>query len=30
MVERARAAFGRIDVVFANAGIGHPRGLRGR
>ena len=27
MVERARAAFGRIDVVFANAGIGHPRGF---
>jgi NADP-dependent 3-hydroxy acid dehydrogenase YdfG len=27
MVERARGAFGRIDVVFANAGIGHPRGF---
>jgi NADP-dependent 3-hydroxy acid dehydrogenase YdfG len=27
MVERAREAFGRIDVVFANAGIGHPRGF---
>jgi NADP-dependent 3-hydroxy acid dehydrogenase YdfG len=27
MVERARSAFGRIDVVFANAGIGHPRGF---
>jgi NADP-dependent 3-hydroxy acid dehydrogenase YdfG len=27
MVERARDAFGRIDVVFANAGIGHPRGF---
>jgi NADP-dependent 3-hydroxy acid dehydrogenase YdfG len=27
MVERARTAFGRIDVVFANAGIGHPRGF---
>lgn len=27
MVERARAAFGRIDVVFANAGVGHPRGF---
>ena len=27
MVERARSVFGRIDVVFANAGIGHPRGF---
>jgi NADP-dependent 3-hydroxy acid dehydrogenase YdfG len=27
MVERARTTFGRIDVVFANAGIGHPRGF---
>jgi NADP-dependent 3-hydroxy acid dehydrogenase YdfG len=27
MVERARGAFGRIDVVFANAGIGHPSGF---
>jgi NADP-dependent 3-hydroxy acid dehydrogenase YdfG len=27
MVERARDAFGHIDVVFANAGIGHPRGF---
>jgi len=27
MVERARTEFGRIDVVFANAGIGHPRGF---
>jgi NADP-dependent 3-hydroxy acid dehydrogenase YdfG len=27
MVERARAAFGRIDVVFANAGIGQPPGF---
>ena len=27
LVERARDAFGRIDVVFANAGIGHPRGF---
>jgi NADP-dependent 3-hydroxy acid dehydrogenase YdfG len=27
MVERTREAFGRIDVVFANAGIGHPRGF---
>ncbi len=27
MVERARAEYGRIDVVFANAGIGHPRGF---
>jgi NADP-dependent 3-hydroxy acid dehydrogenase YdfG len=27
VVERARTAFGRIDVVFANAGIGHPRGF---
>jgi NADP-dependent 3-hydroxy acid dehydrogenase YdfG len=27
MVERARTAFGRIDVVFANAGIGHARGF---
>jgi NADP-dependent 3-hydroxy acid dehydrogenase YdfG len=27
MVERAQEAFGRIDVVFANAGIGHPRGF---
>jgi NADP-dependent 3-hydroxy acid dehydrogenase YdfG len=27
LVERTRAAFGRIDVVFANAGVGHPRGF---
>jgi NADP-dependent 3-hydroxy acid dehydrogenase YdfG len=27
MVERARESFGRIDVAFANAGIGHPRGF---
>jgi len=27
MVERARSAFGRIDAVFANAGIGHPSGF---
>jgi NADP-dependent 3-hydroxy acid dehydrogenase YdfG len=27
LVERTRGAFGRIDVVFANAGIGHPRGF---
>ena len=27
MVERARAEYGRIDVVFANAGVGHPRGF---
>jgi NADP-dependent 3-hydroxy acid dehydrogenase YdfG len=27
VVERARSKFGRIDVVFANAGIGHPRGF---
>jgi NADP-dependent 3-hydroxy acid dehydrogenase YdfG len=27
MVERARSVFGRIDVVFANAGIGYPRGF---
>ncbi|MDA0163479.1 SDR family oxidoreductase [Solirubrobacter ginsenosidimutans] len=27
MVERARTTFGRIDVVFANAGVGHPRGF---
>jgi NADP-dependent 3-hydroxy acid dehydrogenase YdfG len=27
MVERARSQYGRIDVVFANAGIGHPRGF---
>ncbi len=27
MVERARTEFGRIDVVLANAGVGHPRGF---
>jgi NADP-dependent 3-hydroxy acid dehydrogenase YdfG len=27
LVERTREAFGRIDIVFANAGIGHPRGF---
>jgi NADP-dependent 3-hydroxy acid dehydrogenase YdfG len=27
MVERARARYGRIDVVLANAGVGHPRGF---
>jgi NADP-dependent 3-hydroxy acid dehydrogenase YdfG len=27
MVERARAQYGRIDVAFANAGVGHPRGF---
>ena len=27
MVERARSEYGRIDVVFANAGVGHPRGF---
>ena len=27
MVERARTEYGRIDVVFANAGVGHPRGF---
>ena len=27
MVERALDAYGRIDVVFANAGVGHPRGF---
>ena len=27
MVERARAEYGRIDVVLANAGVGHPRGF---
>jgi NADP-dependent 3-hydroxy acid dehydrogenase YdfG len=27
MVERSRAEYGRIDVVFANAGVGHPRGF---
>jgi NADP-dependent 3-hydroxy acid dehydrogenase YdfG len=27
MVERARSEFGRIDVVLANAGVGHPRGF---
>jgi NADP-dependent 3-hydroxy acid dehydrogenase YdfG len=27
MVERARDAYGRIDAVFANAGIGHPAGF---
>jgi NADP-dependent 3-hydroxy acid dehydrogenase YdfG len=27
MVERARTEYGRIDVVFANAGIGHPGGF---
>ena len=27
VVERARAEYGRIDVVFANAGVGHPRGF---
>jgi NADP-dependent 3-hydroxy acid dehydrogenase YdfG len=27
MVERARAEYGRIDVVFANAGVGHPSGF---
>ena len=27
LVERARAEYGRIDVVFANAGVGHPRGF---
>jgi NADP-dependent 3-hydroxy acid dehydrogenase YdfG len=28
VVERARAAFGQIDVVFANAGFGGPRGFK--
>jgi NADP-dependent 3-hydroxy acid dehydrogenase YdfG len=27
MVERARSEYGRIDVVLANAGVGHPRGF---
>ena len=27
MVERARTEYGRIDVVLANAGVGHPRGF---
>ncbi len=27
MVQQALDAFGRIDVVFANAGVGHPRGF---
>ena len=27
IVERARTEYGRIDVVFANAGVGHPRGF---
>jgi NADP-dependent 3-hydroxy acid dehydrogenase YdfG len=27
LAARARTAFGRIDVVFANAGVGHPRGF---
>ena len=27
LVERALDEFGRIDVVFANAGVGHPRGF---
>jgi NADP-dependent 3-hydroxy acid dehydrogenase YdfG len=27
LVERARSEYGRLDVVFANAGVGHPRGF---
>ena len=27
LVQHALDAFGRIDVVFANAGVGHPRGF---
>jgi len=27
LVQRALDAYGRIDVVFANAGVGHPRGF---
>jgi NADP-dependent 3-hydroxy acid dehydrogenase YdfG len=27
LAERTRREYGRIDVVFANAGIGHPRGF---